>query len=551
VDRSLWLLIGLRFRAALRRWGRGVRTLKGFLLALVGSLLFLPMIFGLVVSVVMRPFQASATHLDAVREYGPLVLLGVCLANLFLTSGDAALAYSPAEVNFLFSAPFRPRQVLLYKLASGLLASVFTSVVLGLAFSQHASVLGAACLGAFLALQLIFLIPLAVGLLISTFGALMVRRGRRVLAAAIVLAVAASAWPLAEGAPALTPALAGRVLRSPALGVLLAPLRPFVTVFTAERVWPDLVGGVAGALGVDLALLAAVIGLNAGLLEASAAASQRVYERLRRQKRGGISAGRIVRFHPESGRGTLPMPPRWGGVGPNVWRHLTTLSRSPLRLLPILVFVVGYPLGLFFLTRRAGPPGFEGVPAIVLLSSVLLFVGSTTLGFDFRADLGRLEDLKALPLRPGGVALGEILTPVLVLTAGEWLTLAVIAGLSPPPTRAVAAAAAALAPPLNVMIVTLENLYFLWFPHAVTTGAGFDVQALGRMMLMSAAKSLVLGLAVAVAAGLGALVYLATGGHRGLTVATAWLVVTGFAVSLLPLLALAFERLDVAETRAE
>ena len=44
MDRSLFLLLRLRAWAWLRRLGRNLRTLKGALLGLVGSLLFAPML---------------------------------------------------------------------------------------------------------------------------------------------------------------------------------------------------------------------------------------------------------------------------------------------------------------------------------------------------------------------------------------------------------------------------------------------------------------------------------------------------------------------------
>ena len=116
MDRSLWLLLRLRITATLRRFGRSLRSLKGALLTIVGALFFAPMI----VSMMFAPkIQAGLQH-DAIRRYGPLAFLAYCMLNLLLSSGDRAIYYSPAEVSFLFTGPYRPRQLLLYKIVAGL-----------------------------------------------------------------------------------------------------------------------------------------------------------------------------------------------------------------------------------------------------------------------------------------------------------------------------------------------------------------------------------------------------------------------------------------------
>src|SRR5207248_1774458 len=101
-----------------------------------------------------------------------------------------------------------------------------------------------------------------------------------------------------------------------------------------ERLWPDFVFGAARCLGVDAVLLLVVFLLDAQYLEASAAASERAYARLQRMRSGGAVAAAA------SGRGrprfSLPALPRWGGVGPLVWRQLTTAARS---LRPVLIFL--------------------------------------------------------------------------------------------------------------------------------------------------------------------------------------------------------------------
>ena len=52
----------------------------------------------------------------------PLYLLGFTLLFAFTSAGEVAVSFTPAEVDFLFSAPFDRRELLLYKLAKTALA---------------------------------------------------------------------------------------------------------------------------------------------------------------------------------------------------------------------------------------------------------------------------------------------------------------------------------------------------------------------------------------------------------------------------------------------
>src|SRR5262245_57937837 len=98
VDRSLWMLMGLRLWGWLRYLARNVRTVKGALLAGVGGLL----LFAWLGSVLLAPRTAGFDP-DLVRRYGPLALAAYCLLVLFTPTAERAIAFSPAEVDFLFA----------------------------------------------------------------------------------------------------------------------------------------------------------------------------------------------------------------------------------------------------------------------------------------------------------------------------------------------------------------------------------------------------------------------------------------------------------------
>src|SRR5262249_45409053 len=151
-------------------------------------------------------------------------------------------------------------------------------------------------------------------------------RGRKAVLLAVLLLASAAAVQAWRSAPAAGPdAWLGRMEESPVWHVLRTPLVWFVKAYLAERLWPDLVHWGGLALAVDLVLAVLVLALDAQFLEASAAASERLYARLQQLRTGqAMLAGPTPRGKV---RLTLPALPWCGGAGPIVWRQWTTILR--------------------------------------------------------------------------------------------------------------------------------------------------------------------------------------------------------------------------------
>lgn len=540
MDRSLWLLIQLRSLAWIRVWGKNLKTLKGALLALVGAFVFLPL-FG---SALFAPRVQTGAQLDAVRRYGALGLLVYCILNVMLSSGDRVVYYSPAEVNFLFSGPYRPRQLLLYKVAAGAGAGLITALLMACAFAPHSARFLSSYVGLFLILQLIHLFSMSVGLVAGTVGALAFSRGRQLLLVGVGLLIAAALIPLGRDLWALPPMLlVERTLHSPAMSAVTMPFRPFVMAYASERLWPDLVGWSMVALAVDLTFLGLVLMLNARFVEASASASVRIYDKIRRARRGEGWTGAV------KARVSLPMLPWWGGIGPNLWRQLTSVSRSPAKL-GMIAFLFMVPIVMILVVRRADESASKTFAPLIAFYVSMTFIASSTVGYDFRPDLGRMEDLKTLPIRPTRLVMSQLITPVLVLCCGQWLTLGAVAFfLAPEPSFLVATAA--LMAPANLILIAVENLYFLWYPYRTAGINSFDFQSLGRQFLLVLGKMATVGLSAGLSGGAGAVAYWIGDGSLSLTVAVAWLVALACGLGLVPLVALAFDQFDVAADRTE
>jgi hypothetical protein len=105
--------------------------------------------------------------------------------------------------------------------------------------------------------------------------------------------------------------------------------------------------------------------------------------------------------------------------------------------------------------------------------------------------------------------------------------------------------------PFNFLSFGLENLMFLWFPARLAPAAPGDFQMMGRQTLMMVAKFAALALVIVPAALAAILTYalaalvLGVNGWPPALVA-GWLALTGLSTGVLPLLAHAFRRFDVA-----
>jgi hypothetical protein len=531
--RALLLLNWLNIRARLRRSVRGARTVKGALFLALGVFVLVLWIGPAVLSahVVQR---ADPQRTLAVV---PLILLGMFISNLVSSAGERAVAFSPAEVDLLFAAPFTRRQLLIYKIARSAVAAVTVSLLFSALFLRYASSWLAAFVGSLLSLLLLQLLGMAAVLVGQTVGERAYTRGRRLVVLLVLVVLALSALPLLKR-PERAPSLFGVAsqLRDATAGkIVLAPFVVFAHVLAAQNL-AEMARWCGAAVAILAALLAAVLVLDAHYLELSAAAGQRLYDRVQHARRTGSTR---LRMSAGAARLRVPMPPRLGGAGPIAWRQLTTALRQSRSLLILLLLIsLAAAPGMYAGGITLTSPG--ALAGVVLWMSFML---ANTLRFDFRGDVDHMDVLKALPIAPSGVVVAQLVAPVTVMTALQLvLLLGACAIFEIPLTYLLAAALFAL--PLNAMMFAIENLIFLTFPGRYAAGPG-DLQGFGRQMVVFMMKLILLMLGALVALGAGAIanaltrswpIAIATG------VVALWLEV----IALVPLLTAAYVRYDVS-----
>jgi hypothetical protein len=541
MNRALWLLIALQLRGWLRYLRQSLRTLKGALLALVGAAVFVPW----VLAVLLTPRQPSGWMGGDLRDTGPALLLLYCFMNVAFSTGERSIYFPPAEVNFLFTGPFSRRQLLAYKIAATLLVSVPTALFMSLAFHVYSSWFAASFLAMLLIVLFMQLFSMALNLLAISAGARLYTRGRKLVAVAVVLLAVAVLLQVSGPPSQWEPhELLRQVPQTQTWKIVSWPLRWFFVAFMAERFYPDLLVSAPLAALVDLVLIGIVFALDAQFLEASAAVSARIYARMQRLRRGGMGSGEGLRRGGKV-RLSLPMLPWLGGLGPMVWRQLTTALRGADRLL-LLLLVLGVVLVGPMLTSLREEQ--DSIPLVLGLVALWLTLFLTTmLPFDFRGDIDRLAFLKTLPLSPWRLAVAQVLAPVVLMTGLQWTGLAVVASTSPPSEWLLPACltCALYLPPINFLLFALDNLLFLLFPTRLMAVTPGDFQALGRNVLFMVAKAIALVVVALTTLVVGGIVYAVTGNNWQLGALAAWPIVVMSAAALVPFVAWAFTIFDV------
>ena len=532
---ALLKLIAFQGKALARKGIQGAHTVRG--------LVFLALALGLALVWLVRGISQAYLHARYAPEKAltlfPLTMLAVCGVNLITSVGERAVAFLPPEVDILFPGPFSRRQLLGYKLLKSAFGALFTASIFSVLFVRYTQLWAAGWLGIFLALIFLQLLSMAVVLIGQTLGERAYTRGRTAVLVALLALAGIAVAPLLLAGGGQSFAELARAFRDSMVGrVVLAPFDVFAYIMVAPTLVFDAVAWAAVAVAMIAGLVVIVMWLDAHYLETSAAAGQRIYDRVQRIRRGLTPLG--AHHGP---RWRLPRPPRLGGAGPIAWRQLTTALRQSraivFRLMVICVaFAAVLEAGAFGGTR--GNVGW----VIVSVLFWLTFMFSSMLPFDFRGDVDRIDTLKVLPVSAPAVCAAQLIAPVIVLAICQLSVLAVVSAVLTAEPQLVAVLAVLIVP-FDLLLIAIENLIFLVFPVRANPISPGDLEGWGRQMLVFVLKVLLLFGLCGVAAYLGfRAANLAGPGSFNLFVAVTLVVMMLEAVGFLPLLAVAFRRFD-------
>jgi hypothetical protein len=424
--------------------------------------------------------------------------------------------------------------VLLYKIAKSAAAATIGSLIFSCFMLSRVYHWFAGYVAIVLAMIFLQLVSMSLVLLGQTLAERAFTRGRKLLIAMVIVGGAVALYSSTRnGEPMSRQAILGWIRASRPAQIILAPFSVFGRVATARQMGTELPMWAAAAIGVDGALLALVLLLDADYQETAAASSERMYARRMRARRGqGFTSSAL------SSGVRLPALPRMQGVGPLAWRQLTGAARTARTTL-IILGLASLGAAPFILRFFQTDP----LPMVLGIAGWLTLFTTNLLRFDFRGDLEQIDTLKALPLRAWTIVLGEVTAPVTILSSLHFLLLIGLA-IVEPEHRMIAASVAIIVIPLNLLFSLIENLIFLVFPVREINVSPGDLQGTGRRMIVLVLKLLGVILIGGIATAVAAAVYSFVGHSFMLACASAATVLAVADAGLVPVLGVAFVRFD-------
>ncbi|HEY1067986.1 MAG TPA: putative ABC exporter domain-containing protein, partial [Pirellulales bacterium] len=492
----------LRLGALVRRFRRSLGTWQGLsFLALAVGIIGIWLAPLIVVPLVKDDplFQVTPEWLRAIV---PVALLAACVMTVLLGE-DKAIRFVPAEVDFLFPAPFTRRELVLYKLGENIVGAGAAGLFFFVWLVPYMPVPLACLLGAFLSLLFIQLFQIVTVLLFEMAGAKLASMNRGWAVGAVIVLLAVMSVPAIEVWRSPNPLETWNAFRATTFGqIVFAPFNVFANLVTAEQLFPDVLIWGTLAAAINGSLIGLIFLLDEYYMEAALASSQRFAQMIARIQQGGVLSawGTPLRWK-------TPRPPRLWGAGAIIWRQTTHAMRSlptMLSLGGVIVFVMVAPT--VFVGRNKSDvidtALFGVTAAVVQLTAVFTMM----LRFDFRGDLDQMDWLKMLPVSSWAIAVGQLVVPVAMATLVQTTLLGGLA-IGYPEYSTGLLIVAAFTVPLNVYLFALENTLFLVYPSRSVVFNPGDLQGFGQQVILFAVKMFLLFFGVAAAGILGGVGY--------------------------------------------
>lgn len=433
-----------------------------------------------------------------------LVVLGTFAGAAFywlVGSERRALAFTPAEVDFLFPAPLTRRQLVLYKLLRAQ-ATIFLNVVIWTLLLRRGDATG---------VDLVFR-PLSLWLLLATLhlhrlGATLVRLGavghgrvglRRMaipltlfgIAAGAVAGVLVFTWP--EGGISSLSGLSAWIREAtdaPMARVALWPAAVAVAPVYAETAM-EWVRSMLPALLLLGAHLLWVVRADAAFEEAAVGAAAWRASRVRDRMNAAPDPGSLARRI--SAR--LPLAPNGAPAVALLWKNMLAAARTERLAVPVVAFPL-IALG-FALFGNAMPSNIRDIAALGLATWLIVTIaaGPNWVRNDLRRDLTRLELLKSWPVEGSSIVSTSALSSALALSILQLLA-ALAAFSAAAPTLfeefgyssvfAMVVTAVIGLPVLNLLASLVHNGASLLFPAWVHLGPERPggLEAMGQLYL--------------------------------------------------------------------
>ena len=509
-----------------------LRQPKYLLGAIVGGAYFYFVVFGRVLprsagSHGAAPMPGGANALALIEPFAAPVLTLIVLFAWLLGNSRAALQFTEPEAAFLFPAPVSRRSLIHYKLLRsqlGIIVSAFFMTVLFRRGGPSGQLLQhtTGWWVVFSTLNLHFIAASFTRQQLLELG-LNPWRQRLLLSGSLLLLVAAGWWalpapPAASSFSALVD-YARQLLDQPPLSWLLLPFRIVTRPYFAPESGAFFLA-LGPALLVALAHYFWVIRADVAFEEASLELTAK-----RAQIVANVRAGR---WNPGRGAPTKPRPEPFR-LSARGWVPLAFLWKNLIALGPFFrlrTWLVAC-LGMFALTTWLGADRSRADYLVIIMtfsgmfSFFLLLMGPMFMRREVQHTLTHLDMTRAFPLAGWQIVLGQLLSPIVLLTFLEWFLLFSFVLSSGAAQKKIALLAllgaggmggiALVVPPLVGLLLCLPYAGVLYFPAWAVSppnqaGSG-GIELLGQRLIFMLGYLIVLVVALLPAAGVGGLVF--------------------------------------------
>jgi putative ABC exporter len=457
--------------------------------------------------VLLRPgAQPGRAPISIWNNAETVAALGILLLMLggWVFSGERmALAFSAAEVQFLFPAPVSRRELIVYKLGRSQLVILFNAVIWVFVLRRSGSVLAAPLrfVGTWMLFSNLSLHRLGAALVRTSLvehGRAGIRRqlpailigGSSLVAVALILADAIPLIHAARGGGAIARAIETAADLPAARALLFLPRIMIAPSFAQTT------GQWLGAAGAALVMLFIqfiwVIRSDVAFEEAAVQASA---ERARRIEMRRRRTGRTASAQRTKAKRTIPLAPVGVPAGAIVWKNTLLLMRTGRIGSVIGLAIMAVVLPLPTIESRGIDGRFVAIACLVMVL-MLIVLGSRVLQNDFRQDADHVAILKTLPLTGAQLVGAEVVSSALPIALLQLLLVIVafavtIGDVTIALPLAIRAAILLLSPivliAVNATTVTIQNAAALLFPGwiRVTPIAGGGVEAMGQGILVT------------------------------------------------------------------
>ena len=474
---------------------------------------------------------------DQIITFMPLAMLGLSLLTVVMTTGPT-FHFSPNEINFLFTGPFRRRDLIVYKFGAYVAGVALTSVFITLIAPPQTG----SALSVFIAslLTLVF-VQLNSAVISMTGHALDGSQLTKIKwpALAVLGAIAAVAMIHTWSTPDRGIFdLLSEVRHSMIGTIILIPYIVFAELFVAASV-SQLALWALLAVVINAALLRAAIILDERTTDRSLAENARLSNQWERIKQGGsffATEKTEVR--------SIRRAPIVAGLGPIAWRQALNALRNSFKL--IVVFA-GLAACIAPMSLAIGAPVTEP-HTLMIIYVFFAFILPRNLVCDFRGDLSRMEIYKTLPIAPWRICAGQLVVQVLLAYVIALTIIASALVFEDSVTPKVALVLAAFALPLTLVVYAVENTVHLLFPTKLVAMGRADFEFLGRSIVEFIAKTFFVFTAMGASGAVAFFTFKKMGPTLVLTGLASWLTLTLIGLLTLVAMQYAFRRFAVAET---